>query len=358
MMITAGEKSGLLLASLIEQEIARLSPVANVRIVNVARTTGSTLGFWEGLLRVKRGGEMVNQVVKEITNWQPDVVVLIAFPGINLIVGRRCRQMGIKVVYVAPPQVWAWGRFRLRLLKGAADRVVCLFKFESDILSKAGLRTSYYGYPFLDAIVVSHSPDDVLRMLGLEEGKEVIVFLPGSRAGEVAFHQPLFVQTFSRLRQKYPDLTGVMVGERQIELPEGMVMVSPEWRYDVIACARLAVVVSGTVTAETAYLGTPMVACYHLAQPSRFLARLMVRLRYFSLPNIIAGSLVVPELLAPSEAQLYRVIGRVLDDERYRQEMVNGLKEVKKQLLPAGATRRIAEAIVNMGESSFDREEV
>ncbi|MGQ9678022.1 MAG: hypothetical protein ACUVUD_01915, partial [bacterium] len=243
----------------------------------------------------------------------------------------------MKVIYLAPPQVWAWGRFRVKILRRVAGRCICLFPFEQEFFRRAKIAADYWGYPLFDTVAARYSESETRARLEFPAGTEYIAFLPGSRVDEIRYHQPLFIKVFGHLRIRYPNIRGVIVGGAEARLPEGMVRVTPAMRYETIRYARLAVLVSGTVTAETALLGTPMVVCYHLSPPSRFLARMFVRLKCFSIPNLILKEKVVPELFEPDETKLKKIILHLLRDENFRMRLLYQLGRVKDLLGPAGA---------------------
>lgn len=347
-VIAAGERSGLVLADLLRQKLEVTDSQLELCIINVAFATGEIIGFLEPLINLVNGYGTIKRLTRIIKNIQPDVAVLISFPGINLLLGRALRSLGIPVVYIAPPQSWAWGKFRVKYLRQAADWVVCLFRFEQKILRAAGVNARYYGYPFLDMVNRQLAQNQVYRLLGLPEGMGYVVFLPGSRKFEIDFHEPLFIQVFYRLMQKYPQLPAVLIGGANIDLPPGMVRINPDYRYDVIAHAQAALVVSGTATAEIAILGVPMVVTYHLPPVNRFFARLFVKLPYFALPNIIANQLVVPEYLDGDVDQLSSALGQILDNVYYREAIKTKLWAVRRALEPAGATDRIVQLLLSI----------
>jgi len=318
--------------------------------VNVAKETGTIVGFFESLTKLIKGYKTIKQLTETIREMQPDVAVLISFPGINLPLGKALRSSDIKVIYISPPQFWAWGRFRVNLLKQASDTVVCLFNFEQKLLQRAGIKAIYHGYPFYDAVKCQLSRNEVYRLLGLTEDRDYIVFLPGSRESEIVYHQPLFLQVFQHLKQKHPQLEGILIGGIEAELPAGMLRINPDIRYEVIAYARAALVVSGTATAELAILGVPMIVTYHLYPVSRFFARLFVKTPYFALPNIIANERIVNEYLEPGPALLSSALSRILSDNDYRQKIIDKLELVKNRLAPLGATEKIAYLILGIGE--------
>lgn len=346
-LIAAGEKSGFILAELLEAELKRLDPQTQVTIFDISRSLGSTMGFWEGVTKISRLPNVFTTASRLIKQAGPHVFVPISFPGVNIILSRIVRKQGIRVIYLAPPQLWAWGKFRVKMLPRCADRFICLFAFEEEILRRLKLNAHYFGYPLLDAVVARRSEPETMALLGFSEKTNYIAFLPGSRTGEIRFHQPLFIKLFGQLQRRDPTLRGVIIGGEELPLPEGMVRVTPENRYEIIRYARAAVVVSGTATAETAIFGTPMVVCYHFDQPSRFFARMFVHLEYFSIPNLVLKERAVPELFEPDWASLNKVVRRLLEDEEYRAKMMLNLARVKKLLGPPGAMAQIARIVLH-----------
>lgn len=355
-VICAGEYSGLMLSDFLRQRIVSLDSKAEVMIINLVAKTDELFGFAAVIPRILRSRYWINSVLGKILCMNPDVVVLIAFSGFNLFLGRKLRKSGIKVIYIAPPQIWAWGKFRIDMLRKAADRVICLFRFEQKPLLKAGINAIYYGYPFYDLITPGRYCEQMAQLLGGNNDFRYIAFLPGTRKQEIQYHQPLFIHVYKQLSLRYPWLKGIIVGGWQADLPAGMIMVDRALRYDVIAQCDVAVVVSGTVTAEVAILGVPMVVCYHLSTLNRLIARFLVHTPYFAIPNIIAQNRIVPEYLEPNERQVYSAVCRMLDDRRYRAEMVTKLRSVRAQLVSSGATDKIAAEILKISRETIGNE--
>ncbi|MEO0005102.1 MAG: hypothetical protein ABIK49_03775 [candidate division WOR-3 bacterium] len=351
-LICYGERSGLMLADSLEEGLGVLDPTVEMLRFDVSKNFGQVIGIWEGLTTALRKGRFLKEIWEEAKGMQPDGVVLISYPGVNLFLGKRFRRLGVPVFYLAPPQVWAWGRFRVMLLREATDRVFCLFGFEQEFLKRYGVDAVYYGYPFLDRVVLERSREEMLKQVGFEPEAKYIVFLPGSRRREIEYHEQIFADVFCFLRRCYPELKGVMIAEGKNSLPEGLIRVGERGRYDVIGYAEAAVVVSGTATAETAILGVPMVVCYHLPRVSRFVARFLVRVRYFSIPNLVVGKMVVPEFINPDHEAIFKSVCRMIEDKDYRAQMITGLKKAKDLLGPFGAIDNIAKDILKAMEKS------
>jgi lipid-A-disaccharide synthase len=338
---------------LFRQEMARVEP--GCEVVSLAETAelGPVFGFAEGLRSGGRIHAVLSRAEEAVVRLAPDAVVLISFSGLHLPLGGRLRRRGLPVLYLGPPQVWAWGGWRKRKLRRAADVVVCLFRFEEELLRGVGVNAVYFGYPLLDGVVSSLSREQTLAKLGLGPSEHYIVFLPGSRPGEIDYHRPLFADVLSRLRRECGNIRGVMVmveeGRSQksegrgqkAEVAEGGMVVVREDRYDVMRHADCACAVSGTVTAELAILNVPMVVCYHLPWLSRVLARALVRLPHFALPNILAGTRLVPEMLEPEPQALARTLVPLMRDSDERRGQLAGLARVAAELGPSGAMERV-----------------
>jgi lipid-A-disaccharide synthase len=279
----------------------------------------------------------------------PDAVVPVAFSGFNLRFGRCCREAGLPVVYVSPPQVWAWGGWRIRELRRAADSVVCLLPFEQSLLRRAGLDATYFGHPLIDSTDELWSREETRAALGLPRNGDYVAFLPGSRPEERSHHSPLFRELAAVVEQGTgSSAVFVEIGDQH----ESETVQDVEGRYSIIKHAAAAVVVSGTATLETALLGTPQVVCYHLGQPSRLLARLLVRVRHFALPNIVLGRSAIPELLEPTVRSTMAELKPLLTDPDRRRRMLEDYAEIRRVLGPPGAAKRIAEHVVAVAQGT------
>jgi lipid-A-disaccharide synthase len=346
-VVSAGEASGRAMLELFRQEMAGVEP--NCEVVSLAETAepGPVFGFAEGLRSGLTSRDLLERTEESVAGFRPDVVVLISYSGLHLPLGRRLRRRGLAVLYLGPPQVWAWGGWRKRRLRRAADKVVCLFRFEEALLRRAGVDAEYFGYPPLDSVKAESSRPEVLRKLGLGPADRYVVFLPGSRPAETSYHLPLFEAVYAQLRQQAPDIRAVTVAasrESIVRSPTSSARGLPTAihdRYDVMRHAECACAVSGTVTAELALLGVPMVVCYHLPALSRMLARLLVRTPYFALPNILAAHRVVPEELEPGAERLAGLLGPLVRDSEERRNQVAALRLVAAELGPPGGMSSI-----------------
>ncbi|HDQ99495.1 MAG TPA: hypothetical protein ENN51_04330, partial [candidate division WOR-3 bacterium] len=268
--VVTGEPSGRLYAGLVEEALAVAAPDTEIIRLEAAGHHDTVLGFTEGVRSAPRLTRRLSAVGRRIAGLGPDLVLLVGFSNFNLPLGRACRRVGLPVAFLAPPQLWAWGSWRCALLRRAADLVICLFPFEADWLRRRRVRAVFTGNPLVDAVragegrTARSTRKMTLERLGMSQDQRYIAFLPGSRPSELTHHNRLF---------------------DTIEIPSYLCLrIAPDsplapHRYDLLAHADAAVIVSGTATLEAALLGLPQVVCYHLGGPTRLLARLMVRPR-------------------------------------------------------------------------------
>jgi lipid-A-disaccharide synthase len=341
-VISAGEPSGEVLAGLLESELSLSVPSCDVHRLQDRVPVTPVLGFGAGLTAAVRMRKTLGAAERAVIELLPDVIVLIAYSGWHLPLGRRLRRRGLRVVFLSPPQVWAWGAWRIRALERAADQVVCLFRFEQALLRQSGIDAEYFGYPLLDSVAAARHRHVV--SVRSDRGLSLVV-LPGSRPSEYNYHGPLFQTAGAELRREFPELVVADLRTIVRHVTGSAVGPEPESRYQVMASADCALAVSGTVTAELAILGVPMVVCYHLPTVERLLARAVIRTQWFALPNIVARRSIVPELLNPSPAVLAVAVADVLGSDARRRQMRSDLELVERELGPAGAMAAIARLV-------------
>lgn len=338
--MSAGEPSGRLYAALVETAVARAAPAAVIHRFDAGRACGAVFGFVEGLRAAPALRRSLAETARAVAELRPDLVLLVGFSGYHLALGRRCRRLGLPVAFFAPPQLWAWGGWRAGALRRAADLVICLFGFEAKWLRARGIPAEFAGNPLADLARPAAGRAETLSRLGLAPADRYLAFLPGSRPAERDWHRPVFdrVETPGRHRVwLLPDEPG----------DPAALLAAAAGRYDALAHADAAVVVSGTATLETALLGTPQVACYHLSPATRLLARLLVRSRRFALPNILLGRPSVPELLEPTPAAIGRELAALLADPARQARARQDARELRALLGPPGAAEHIARLLLD-----------
>jgi lipid-A-disaccharide synthase len=273
---------------------------------------------------------------------KPRVAILTDSPDFHLRIARRLEREGIPVIYLVAPQVWAWRKGRVKSIRRTIRRLLCIFPFEEEFFRRHGVPASYIGHPLAGLVRPSLSRDDFFKKHRLAAGRPLISVLPGSRRGEAARHLPALLKAVDLLyRERAVNVvlpasatTGAgffegRTGDTPIRVIEG-----ESW--DAMAHSDVALVASGTVTVEAALLGTPMVSFYKVSPPSWLAGKLLVRVPFYTMVNLIAGRAVIPELMQEqmTPEALARETLRLLDDSAARAEMCAGLTEVREKLAP------------------------
>jgi lipid-A-disaccharide synthase len=346
-LISAGEASGdLYAASLVDTLRERFPEIeffgcagprmrrAGVRAVVEAESL-SVVGLVEVLRHVPRIWGEYRKLVEAARRERPRLAILTDSPDFNLRVARRLKRLGIPVVYLVAPQVWAWRPGRIPLMRRVIDHLLCIFPFEEEFFRRHRIPATYIGHPLSRLIRPSLSKEDFLKQHGLAADRPVVALLAGSRRGEAARHLPALLDAAEAILRKQAvhfvlatPAAGFALFRERISSASIQVIEGETW--DVLAHADLALAASGTVTIEAALLGTPMVTFYKVTGLSWFLGRFLVRVPYYSMVNLVAGRAVVPELMQ-NEMRGERLAAealRLLNDAGARDEMRQGLAEV------------------------------
>jgi lipid-A-disaccharide synthase len=367
-LVSAGEASGDLYASLVVEELRRIYPdaeffgctgprlrKAGVRTV-VDAASLAVVGLVEVVGHIPRIYGEYRKLLAEADRQKPDLAILTDSPDFHLRVARRLAGRGIPVVYLVAPQVWAWRKGRIRTIRRYIQRLLCIFPFEEQFFAHERVSASYIGHPLAGIVRPSLTRDEFFKKHRLASGRPLVTVLPGSRRGESARHLPALLDAAERLyREKAVNLvlpasatTGVeffreRMGRSPIKVIEG-----ESW--DAMAHADLAMAASGTVTVEAAILGTPMVTFYKVTLPSWIAGKVLVKVPFYSMVNLIAERALVPELMQEQMTgeRLAAEAQRLLSDEGARRKMQAGLAEIRSRLADPGGVEpaRRAAAIV------------
>jgi lipid-A-disaccharide synthase len=288
---------------------------------------------------------------------RPDLLILIDLPDFNLPLAKKAKRLGIPVFYYISPQVWAWRSGRVKLLRQWVDKIGVILPFEEEFFRRHGVEAYYVGHPLLDTVMTTMDRDEFCRHHGIDPQRRLIGLLPGSRKREIASLLPVYLES-ARLIQRQlgerpvfllplaptvsdQDLQAAGVDQAKTELDLHIIR---ENRYDMMAACSTVIAASGTVTLELAILRVPMVVTYKLSPLTYQLARLLVKLDYFSLPNLIAGERAVPELLqgdVTAERLAQEVADLLLSPQRMG-EMQMSLDRIKEKLGRPGASEKAA----------------
>ncbi len=365
-LISAGEASGDLYAALLVEALRGLWPAAEffgctgprlraagVRTV-VDAASLAVVGLLEVVSHIPRIYGEYRRVVEAARRERPDFAILTDSPDFHLRIARKLHAQGIPVFYLVAPQAWAWRKGRLKELRRSVRRLLCIFPFEEPFFQGEGVPATYIGHPLAGLVRPTLSRDEFFRKHELAPSRPLIVVLPGSRRGEAARHLPALRDAVGRLHRGQ-NLNFVLPAsahtgkeffrERMANTP---VRVIEGESWDALAHADLALAASGTVTVEAALLGTPMVTFYKVTTPSWIAGKLLVRVPFYSMVNLIARRPVVPELMQGQMTgeRLAAEAARLLTDEPARAAMREGLAEVRQRLSTTESAPTRAAAII------------
>jgi lipid-A-disaccharide synthase len=374
LLLSAGEASGDMHAARLATALKQRMDVAifgmggpQMRSAGVEMITDysevSVVGITEVLRRLPSLLHAMRRLVDEAARRRPPLAILTDFPGFHLRLARKLRSKGIRNVYYICPQFWAWRPWRANLVRRRFAHALCIFPFEEKFYADAGVPVKYIGHPLVGNVNPTLTRELFCKKYGLNEGTRILTVLPGSRRGEIAHHLPILADALGEIQGSQKGRLSVVVAlapgsdiarlesnfptELQAHFIEGDT-------YNALAAADLAIISSGTATVETALLGKPMIVFYRLSPLTASLAKPLVRTKYFSMVNLIAGRAVVPELIQDdfTPQRIAETAAKLLDTSEQgnqrREEMSSGLAEVRRLLGPPGAVERAADAIVEL----------
>jgi lipid-A-disaccharide synthase len=286
---------------------------------------------------------------------RPHALVLIDFPEFNLRLARVARRLGVPVVYFIPPQIWAWRRWRLRAMRRRLSLVLAVFPFEPPFYRQARVPVEYVGHPLVDALREAPERPEARGRLGLPVHAVVVGLLPGSRRAEVERVLPIMRDAVGRIATARPAVHFVLAAAPTVDdarvarhLGNAPVTVVRDAVHEVIRACDLVLATSGTVTLEAAILGVPTVVCYRVSRLTALMIRTLIRVPWMSLPNLVLGRLVVPELFQEdaTAARLATEALRLLDDDGAREEQQAAFAELAHSLGAPGVGARAARCVL------------
>jgi len=374
LLLSAGEASGDMYAARLATALKQRMDVSifgmggpQMRAAGVDIVTDysevSVVGITEVLKRLPSLVRAMRHLVGEAERRKPPLAILTDFPGFHLRLARKLRPRGIRNVYYICPQFWAWRPWRVNLVRRRFAEALCIFPFEETFYADAGVPVKFIGHPLVGNVKASLTRELFCKKYGLEHEARIITILPGSRRGEIAHHVPVLVEALGDIRRNLPRPPEVVIpvapglDARRLERKfpaEWHVRFIESDTYNALAAADLAIVSSGTATVETALLGKPMIVIYRLSPLTAQLAKPLVRTKFFSMVNLIAGRAVVPELIqndfTPQRvaAEAVTLLSTTEEAKTRVAEMIRGLQEVQKLLGPPGAVERAADEIVRL----------
>jgi lipid-A-disaccharide synthase len=375
-MLAAGEVSGDIHGAALCRALRAAAPGARLFGMGGGRMAAAGLdvmadirdtavvGFSEVVRRLPLLRRTYGHLVAALASEQPDVLVLIDYPGFNLRLARVARERGVPVVYFIPPQVWAWRPGRLQTIRQRVSLVIAVFPFEHALYASAGVPVQFVGHPVLDTLPAAPTRAAARRQLGLDEASVVIGLLPGSRSQEIERLLPPMADAARRIVAVRPEVRFVLALAPSVSralvdrhLAGGPpVDVVEDQTYAVMRSSDLLLATSGTATLEAALLGTPMVVCYRLSAVSERIASVLVRVPWVSLVNLVLGRQVVPELCRRRDVTGKRLAGeavRLLETPGALEAQRQAFHELEAELGAAGVGARAARLVLDVAANGL-----
>ncbi len=317
----------------------------------------AVMGLVEVLRHLPELLSIRRQLYQQLIADPPAMLIGIDAPDFNLGLERRLRARGIPTVHYVSPSIWAWRSWRVHKIARSVDLMLTLFPFETRFYQKHGVAARYVGHPLADAIPMVSDSAAARRSLRLAHADQnrMVALLPGSRLGEAGHLAPLFLETAAWLYAQRPDLhfllsaatdqlhDVLLAQQAQYALP--LTLVRGQSR-EVMAAADVVLLASGTATLEAMLLKRPMVVAYQVAAVTAWIARRLIKVSHFALPNLLAGHELVPEFIqdAATVASLGSAVLYWLEDTAARETLLAYFQRLHDQLR-CDASRQAAAAI-------------
>lgn len=368
-MLIAGEASGDLHASELIASIKRIDQESEFRFFGgdlMQKSAGispdlhynemNVMGFSEVIRKLPSLFEHLKKAKRLITNYHPDILILVDYPSFNLKLAKYAHSLNIPVHYFISPKLWAWKEYRIKSIKRYISAMYSILPFEIPFYQKHGYKATYVGNPSVQEMdyALGHMPPlrHFLERQGIDDDRKIIALLPGSRKGEIRNNLPLMIEAAKR----FPDYQYVIAAAPTIPLRFYRQIAQDRGLKVVVGCtptlvkhASAALVTSGTATLETALLGTPQVVCYR-SNGKRLAYKIMEKLlkvKYVSLPNLIIGNEIIPELLVHfcTVEAIARNLSPLLQASPQRDWQISGYKTMRRKLGTSIAANYAAELI-------------
>jgi lipid-A-disaccharide synthase len=308
------------------------------------------MGFTEVVKSLRFIRRLFKETVARLRENPPDALVVIDYPGFNIELAKKAKDLGIPVVYYISPQVWAWKKGRIKTIARLVEKMLVILPFEEKLYIDAGVPCEFVGHPLMDHV-------ETIEVRGDYRGDRIIGLLPGSREQEIGRLLEPMVEIARGIREACPDARFVtpcvdaareaqvrrLAGDFPLETAVGKA-------YELLSAARFCLVASGTATLETALFGVPMIILYRITPLSYRIAKRLVRIEHIGLVNILAGKGIVPEFIQ-DDIRPERILPVALDliaDSPARAQMLRDLGDVRERLGRGGASARAAAAVLEV----------
>lgn len=311
------------------------------------------MGFVEVLQNLKTILKNFKICKKQILEENPDAIIFVDYPGFNLKMLKWAKKHKFQTFYFISPNVWAWKTKRIYTLRDYADKIFVILPFEKDFYAKYNIEVEYYGNPIVDIVKNTEkiNYEDFCLQNNLDKNKKLIALMPGSRKQELKKILPIMLATI----KKYQDYQFVIVAAQGINIDYYKKIITDinipiifNRTYQILSLSYAALVKSGTATLETALFKVPQIVCYKANALSIVIAKLLAKVRFISLPNLILNKLALIELIQNdlSEEKCSFELNKILNDENYRKNIIKDYDTLFNLLNNDDIYRNIANSII------------
>ncbi|MBR0261698.1 MAG: lipid-A-disaccharide synthase [Selenomonadaceae bacterium] len=355
---SAGEASGDVHGAGLAREIKKISPAvelfglggnlmesAGVKLVRNYKDY-NVMGVVEVIKNLRKILKLLDDLTEIIRAEKPDLLVLIDYPDFNWRLAKRAKKLGVKILSYIPPSAWAWRKGRAKTCAAIADIFIAIFPFELPVYEAAGAKIFFLGNPLVDTVKPSMSKSEARKFFSVKDSEQVILLMPGSRRQEIKLLLPPMLETVKLFPDKkffLPVADGIenLINTAELDIK----LVNSARRYDLMQIADAAIATSGTVVLEAALLNLPCVVLYKMAPLNFLIGKLLVDIKFFSLPNILVDEKILPELLQDdvTPEKISSEVLKILDN---REHVVKKLQTACKKLGEPNAALRVAKKIL------------
>jgi lipid-A-disaccharide synthase len=334
-------------------------------------TDMAVMGFTAVLPLLRKFFRVAHMGREFLKEHRPDAVVLVDFPGFNWYIAKYAKELGIPVYFYCPPQMWAWGSWRIKWIKRYIDCVLSVLPFEAEWYKERGARVEYVGHPFFDQVERKQLDEEFCRSLR-QNGERLVALLPGSRRSEVTRNFDAMLEMARNLHRDHPDVRFPVACykeyqrdwcvERYQQLGETLPIDFYVGRTsEIIATMDCCAMVSGSVSLEVLARGKPAVVCYRPTAMNYLYGKMLIHIKYMSLPNLMLNRELMPEVLyvfdVPKHAaRMQSAIDRWLSNPQEMQAMKREMGALREQVMHTDGSAKAADAILKLlGEKQVSR---
>lgn len=314
------------------------------------------LGFAEVVKHLPFILKVEKSIIEIVKREKIELAVLIDYPGFNLRLAKKLKKLGLKIIYYISPQIWAWRKGRINKIRERVDKMIVVFPFEEEMYKRGNVNVEYVGHPLIERVESYNfkTKAELYKELQLDEEKEVLLVLPGSRKHEIEKLLPVLSNASEQLASKFNMQVVIACAESIDESYLKKFVSIPNYRivkgntYNLFKHSKFGIIKSGTSTLEAAIFALPFIAVYSTSKFTYEMAKRLIKVQNIAMPNIIMGNEVVKEFIQDdvNPDAIVNYCENLLNDSNKIDELVSNLIQVKNKLGGIGASQNAAKIIL------------